>query len=110
MAQRRLAQRRFRNQIERDLIKSEVATSIERLGLPDDISALRDLTAVMDQFVASENGHHFAGFIEIPELGTGRTIEYSLPGRRFQKQFVRLVTREEPGKAVGPPENDSNPK
>ena len=86
-----MSQRRFRNQAERELIRDEVAAHIDRLGLPDHVPALRDLKAVVDQFVASANGRVFEGLLSIPELGDGRMIEYSLPGRRVQRQFVRLT-------------------
>ena len=105
-------QRKFRNVDERRRIVDETLASLAQMGLAEQTSAsLANFTRVLSEFAcAGENGRSFDGVVELSELGAA--IEYSLPGRRVQKHFARLVKSKVPVPAAtdAPATTDATPE
>jgi hypothetical protein len=80
--------RKYRDVEERATICAEVSSGLKDMGLDEDDEGVKDLMAVLTKFVCDEGGAVYSGVIDIP-LRRLR-VEYRLPGRRVERQLVKL--------------------
>lgn len=84
-----MQQRKFRNAEERHTIVKETLENFERLQVDPDHPAAQELRAALARFEAASDGVTVSGRVELPDHRC--VIEYFLPGRRVQRQCVRIV-------------------
>ena len=87
-----MQQRKFRNLIERDKIRSETMMSALESGMPDEI--MKQLSDILDTYIAlADKPGELKGSIPLPM--PGRVLEYFLPGRRVHQAMIRVGSSEE---------------
>jgi hypothetical protein len=79
--------RKFRSAEEKAAIVREIRENMAKLMLDDDDPAVLGFNNVLDEYSKSETGS-FSGTITVMQRSA--VIEYSLPTRRIQKQWVRF--------------------